>query len=91
MNLTLKLRDNFEGRINQVDREITYLENLKIIGQYGAHIDYEIDELLQFYLRRKIEMQKNVINYFTWGIVNLNKFPSKKIFIGDLIAKMKGF
>lgn len=91
MNLTLKLRDNFEGRINQVDREITYLENLKIIGQYGAHIDYEIDELLHFYLRRKIEMQKNVINYFTWGIVNLNKFPSKKIFIGDLIAKMKGF
>lgn len=36
-------------------------------------------------------MQKNVINYFTWGIVNLNKFPSKKIFIGDIIAKMKGF
>lgn len=67
MNLTLKLRDNFEGRINQVDREITYLENLKIIGQYGVHIDYEIDELLAFLFKKENRNAKECNKLFYLG------------------------
>ena len=89
MNLShTKLRTGLDGRIDQIDKELKYLEQIRGISESDESvIDKEID---YFNSRRKLLKNKNIIKYIICSLRLLGRYSSKKIWLGDIAGILKG-
>lgn len=89
LNLTMRLRSDFEGRICQIDKEVQYLNTIETFFQQAEPISSYIEKLKKFYTRRKEMLFKRLHFYIIWGFFHINKYSNIKILFGDIIAKIE--
>lgn len=91
LNLTMKLRSDFNGRITQIEKELYYLQALlKYNSNYlSEESRIQIKKYIIYYKQRKLIMKGRLGKYFIWAIKNFKMHSGVRIIIGDIITRIQ--
>ncbi|MBO4395451.1 MAG: glycosyltransferase [Eubacterium sp.] len=89
MNLShTKLRTGLDGRIDQIDKEIRYLDQIYDLSpENNKTISRARD---YFSTRKKLLKKKNIARYIVCSPCLFSRYSTKKIWLGDIAGILKG-